>query len=156
MFYRFNGNYGHQVGKSDIKRGKQAIDTLMAVIKVDFRIFRIACFQIVRLITAKAAMIPLSQLIQSHRKKAALTQAQLAKLAGVGKTVVWDLEHGKQSVQWDTLQKIFQVLNITVEWRSPLLERAAAATVSPSAPSSTAAPRSSSSPTPSPKQPRLS
>lgn len=70
-------------------------------------------------------MIPLAQLIQSHRKKAGLAQAQLAKLAGVGKTVVWDLEHGKESVQWDTLQKIFRVLNISVEWRSPLLQRTA-------------------------------
>jgi HTH-type transcriptional regulator / antitoxin HipB len=68
-------------------------------------------------------MITLSQLIKSHRQKAGLTQAQLAKLAGVGKTVVWDLEHGKESVQWDTLQKIFRVLNITVEWQSPLLRR---------------------------------
>ena len=75
-------------------------------------------------------MTPLSQLIQSHRKKAGLTQAQLARLAGVGKTVVWDLENGKESVQWDTLQKIFRVLNITVEWRSPLLERTAALSAS--------------------------
>lgn len=70
-------------------------------------------------------MITLSQLIQSHRQKAGLTQTQLAKFAGVGKTVVWDLEHGKESVQWDTLQKIFRVLNITVEWHSPLLQRTA-------------------------------
>lgn len=76
-------------------------------------------------------MITLAQLIQSHRQKAGLTQAQLAKLAGVGKTVVWDLEHGKQSVQWDTLQKIFRILTITVEWQSPLLERAAAAAFPP-------------------------
>jgi len=70
-------------------------------------------------------MIPLAQLIHSHRKKAGLAQAQLAKLAGVGKTVVWDLENGKESVQWNTLQKIFGVLNITAEWRSPLLDRTA-------------------------------
>jgi HTH-type transcriptional regulator / antitoxin HipB len=70
-------------------------------------------------------MISLAQLIKSHRKKAALAQAQLAKLAGVGKTVVWDIENGKESVQWDTLQKIFRVLNITAEWRSPLLSRMA-------------------------------
>src|SRR5258708_11312621 len=82
-------------------------------------------------------MIPLAQLIRSHRKKAGLTQAQLAKLAGAGKTVVWDLEHGKESVQWDTLQKIFRVLNITVEWRSPLLLRTA-----PSPEASAAAPSS--------------
>ncbi len=71
-------------------------------------------------------MESLAQLILTHRKKAGLTQPQLAKLAGVGKTVVWDLEHGKESVQWDTLQKILRVLNITVEWRSPLLLRIAA------------------------------
>ena len=70
-------------------------------------------------------MTTLAQLVQSHRKKAGLTQAQLATLAGVGKTVIWDVEHGKESVQWDTVQKIFRVLNITVEWRSPLLERTA-------------------------------
>lgn len=72
-------------------------------------------------------METLAELIQGHRKKAALTQAQLAQLAGVGKTVVWDLEHGKESVQWDTLQKILRVLNITIEWRSPLLARLNAA-----------------------------
>ncbi|MFY9924287.1 MAG: helix-turn-helix domain-containing protein [Opitutaceae bacterium] len=70
-------------------------------------------------------MISLAQLIRIHRKKAALAQAQLAKLAGVGKTVIWDIENGKESVQWDTLQKIFRVLNITADWRSPLLDRMA-------------------------------
>ncbi len=85
-------------------------------------------------------MIALAQLIQSHRQKAGLTQIQLATLAGVGKTVVWDLEHGKESVQWDTLQKIFRVLNITVAWQSPLLDRAA----SSSSPPASASPSSSS------------
>jgi y4mF family transcriptional regulator len=88
----------------------------------------------------------LAQLIQSHRKKAGLTQAQLAKLAGVGKTVVWDLENGKESVQWDTLQKIFGVLNITAEWRSPLLDRTASL-APPPAPSAAV----SSSPSEHPK-----
>jgi HTH-type transcriptional regulator/antitoxin HipB len=89
-------------------------------------------------------MISLAQLIKSHRKKAALAQTQLAKLAGVGKTVVWDIENGKESVQWDTLQKIFRVLNITVEWRSPLLRRMASLdsvpTLSPDASSSLSKP----------------
>jgi len=70
-------------------------------------------------------MLTFAQLVQSHRKKAGLTQAQLAKLAGTGKTVIWEIEHGRESVQWDTLQKIFRILNITVEWRSPLLDRTA-------------------------------
>lgn len=79
-------------------------------------------------------MSPLAQLIRDHRKTAGLTQAQLAKLAGVGKTVVWDIEHGRESVQWDTLQKIFRVLNITVAWRSPLLDRAASLASPPPSP----------------------
>jgi HTH-type transcriptional regulator / antitoxin HipB len=80
---------------------------------------------IIEFITVKAAMISLPGLVKIHRRKAALTQAQLAKLAGIGKTAVWDIENGKESVQWDTLQKIFRVLNITVEWRSPLIDRMA-------------------------------
>lgn len=65
----------------------------------------------------------LGPLIRLHRKKAGLTQPALAALATVSRSVIWDVEHGKESVQWDTLQKLFRVLNITVEWRSPILER---------------------------------
>lgn len=54
----------------------------------------------------------ISQLLQGLRKKSGLTQQELAKLAGVGKTLVFDLEHGKASVQLDTLLKILKVLNI--------------------------------------------
>ena len=120
--------------------------------------FRACKFRLLPFFTVKAVMIPLAQLIQNHRKKAGLPQAQLAKFAGVGKTVVWNLEHGKESVQWDTLQKIFHVLNITVEWRSPLLERMAATAASAAAASSPSpSPRpSSSSETPSPKPARPS
>lgn len=87
-------------------------------------------------------MISLPQLIKTHRKKAALAQAQLAKLAGVGKTVVWDIENGKESIQWDTLQKILRVLNISVEWRSPLLDRTASLEPTPAFfPTSSSLPR---------------
>ena len=88
-------------------------------------------------------MNALAEIIKGHRKTARLTQGRLAQLAGVGRTVVWDIENGKESVQWDTLQKIFRVLNITVEWHSPLLQRAAAA--SPSGSSSSSSPSSSAS-----------
>ena len=48
----------------------------------------------------------LSKVIRQHRKIAGLSQLQLAELAGVGKTVVFDLENGKETVQLDTLRKI--------------------------------------------------
>jgi y4mF family transcriptional regulator len=63
----------------------------------------------------------LKDVVKEHRKQSGLTQAQLAKLAGVGKTVVYDIEHGKESVQYDTLTKILRVLNVTIVLRSPLV-----------------------------------
>ena len=67
-------------------------------------------------------MQKLDVLIRNHRRKSGLSQAELAKLAGVGKTVVFDLEHGKESVQLDTLRKVLKVLNITMRFESPLLD----------------------------------
>lgn len=58
--------------------------------------------------------------VRFHRKRSSLTQAQLAKLAGVGKTAVFDIEKNKQSIQFDTLKKVLKVLNVSIEFRSPL------------------------------------
>ena len=63
----------------------------------------------------------LAKIIRQHRKAAGLSQLQLAEMAGVGKTVVFDLEKGKETVRLDTLRKILVVLNIKVFWESPLL-----------------------------------
>lgn len=61
-------------------------------------------------------------IIRCHRKKSGLTQIQLADLAGVGKTAVFDIEHGKSTVQWDTLNKVCTVLNISIELNSPIMD----------------------------------
>lgn len=63
----------------------------------------------------------LAIVIRSHRKAAKISQLQLAEMAGVGKTVVFDIEKGKETVQLDTLRKILRVLNIKVQLISPLL-----------------------------------
>ncbi len=68
-------------------------------------------------------MKALKEIIKQHRRMSGLSQVELAKLAGVGKTVVFDLEHGKLSVRYDTLTKILSVLNITVNLQSPVMER---------------------------------
>jgi len=65
----------------------------------------------------------LASLIRKHRKAAKLTQVQLAEMAGVGKTAVFDLEKGKETVQLDTLRKILAVLNIKVQLISPFLNQ---------------------------------
>jgi HTH-type transcriptional regulator/antitoxin HipB len=65
----------------------------------------------------------LSEIIRKHRKAAGLSQLQLADMAGIGKTVVFDLEKGKETVRIDTLRKILIVLNIKVELTSPLMHK---------------------------------
>jgi transcriptional regulator with XRE-family HTH domain len=74
-------------------------------------------------ITALAViMSKLHEIVKFHRRVSGLSQAELAKLAGVGKTVVFDLEHGKNSIQFDTLNKILSVLNISIRFVSPLMD----------------------------------
>ena len=62
-------------------------------------------------------------IVRQHRRLTGLSQAELAKLAGVGKTVVFDIEHGKETVQLDTLKKVLSVLNIKLVLQSPILEQ---------------------------------
>ena len=65
----------------------------------------------------------LTEIIKKHRKAAGLSQLQLAEMAGVGKTVVFDLEKGKETVQLETLRKVLSVLNIKVQLTSPLMNQ---------------------------------
>lgn len=64
----------------------------------------------------------LSKVIRMHRKKSGLTQKGLADLAGVGKTVIYDIEKGKETIQLDTIKKILSVLNIIIKFESPLMK----------------------------------
>jgi y4mF family transcriptional regulator len=65
----------------------------------------------------------LAEIIRKHRKAAELSQLQLSELAGIGKTAVFDIEKGKETVQLDTLRKILSVLNIKVQLNSPLMDQ---------------------------------
>jgi y4mF family transcriptional regulator len=58
--------------------------------------------------------------IKEHRKQAGLTQLELANLAGVGKTTVFDIEKNKETVSWSNLLAILKVLNIKVQFNSPI------------------------------------
>jgi len=68
-------------------------------------------------------MEEIGKIIQYHRKKSNLTQKELALLAGVGKTVVFDIEHGKETVQFATLKNVCDVLSITIGLESPLMKQ---------------------------------
>jgi HTH-type transcriptional regulator / antitoxin HipB len=60
--------------------------------------------------------------VTSCRRKSGMTQLELARLAGVGKTAVFDIEHGKQTVRFDTLMRVLAVLSIRVALHGPLGE----------------------------------
>ncbi len=62
----------------------------------------------------------LGKLVWFHRKKAGLTQIQLADLAGVGKSTVYDIEKGKSTVQINSLFAVLAIMNIDVKFSGPL------------------------------------
>jgi HTH-type transcriptional regulator/antitoxin HipB len=64
----------------------------------------------------------ISDIILFHRKESGLTRNQLADLAGVGKTAIYDIEKGKETIQFSTLQKVLKALNIKIVFTSPLME----------------------------------
>ena len=63
-----------------------------------------------------------SEIVLFHRKKSGLTRNQLADLAGVGKTVIYDIEKGKETIRFTTLKKVLKALNIKITFTGPLME----------------------------------
>lgn len=61
----------------------------------------------------------IAKIIRYCRKQSGLSQEGLAKLAGVGKTVIFDIEKGKETVQLNTLLKVLDVLNIQMKFETP-------------------------------------
>ena len=57
---------------------------------------------------AKANMFVISEILKDARKKAHLTQEQLADRIGTKKSYISRLENGKADIQLSTLFKIFQ------------------------------------------------
>lgn len=63
-----------------------------------------------------------ADVILFHRRRSGLSQQALAEMAGVGKNMVYELESGKQSVRLENLLKVLAVLNIELDFKSPLRE----------------------------------
>ncbi|MFA6302206.1 MAG: helix-turn-helix domain-containing protein [Legionella sp.] len=61
----------------------------------------------------------IAQLIKYYRKQSGLSQIECAKIAGIGKTALFDIEKGKESVQLNTLLKVLAVLNIKIKLEPP-------------------------------------
>ena len=65
----------------------------------------------------------IGDIVKYHRKKAGLSQKALAEIAGIGKTVVFDIEKGKETVQFKSIESVFKALNINILFDSPLMEK---------------------------------
>ncbi len=61
-------------------------------------------------------------MIQFHRKKAGLSRIDLARLTGLGKTLIYDVEHGRLTVSFKKLMSICKVLNINLAFTSPYMD----------------------------------
>lgn len=65
----------------------------------------------------------MARMVKFHRKKAKLTQSELAKLIDIGKTSVFDIEKGKKTVRLATLLAVLDALNIKMHFQSPLMHK---------------------------------
>jgi predicted transcriptional regulator len=61
-------------------------------------------------------------LVIFHRKKAGLTQIELAKLSGVSRFVVQDIEAGTGRTTWKHLKSVLTALNLELEPKGPLVD----------------------------------
>ena len=74
-------------------------------------------------ILSAESITSVGRIVLVHRKQARLSRIALADIAGVGKTVVYDIEKGKNTVRLNTLLKVLGALNITISLDSPLMAR---------------------------------
>lgn len=63
----------------------------------------------------------LASLISWHRRRAGLSQTELARHAGVSRYVVQDLEAGAGRTTWARIQPVLAVLNIELLPQGPLV-----------------------------------
>lgn len=63
--------------------------------------------------------IELAHIIRKTRKTAGLSQIELANRAGVGKTLVFNIEKASPKVSFENLLKVLKVLNIKIQFELP-------------------------------------
>ena len=68
-------------------------------------------------------ILKIGRTVQFHRRQAGLSRIEFANIAGVGKTVVYDIENGKETLRLNTLLKVLGALNISISLDSPLMDR---------------------------------
>ena len=63
----------------------------------------------------------LANLVRFHRKRAGLSQVDMASMAGVSRKVIQDLEAGRDGISWRNLMAVLAVLNVKLRPTGPLI-----------------------------------
>lgn len=61
----------------------------------------------------------IATMVKYYRKQSGLSRMEFARIAGVGKTAIFDIEQGKATVQLNTLLSVLDVLNIKMTFETP-------------------------------------
>jgi HTH-type transcriptional regulator/antitoxin HipB len=61
----------------------------------------------------------IASMVKFYRKKSGLSQEKLATIAGLGKTVIYDIEKAKPTIQLQSLCQVLEVLNIKMRFDCP-------------------------------------
>ena len=64
----------------------------------------------------------LASMVRFHRKRAGLSQVELASMAAVSRKVVQDIEAGRDGVSWRNLTLVLAVLNVHLKPEGPLID----------------------------------
>ena len=59
----------------------------------------------------------LSEVIKNRRKALAISQQDLAEMAGIGLATIKDIERGKGNPSMGTISKIMEVLGMEIEFK---------------------------------------
>ncbi len=57
----------------------------------------------------------IAKIVRYYRRKCGLSQQELAELAGVGKTAIFDIEKAKKTIQLNRLLSVLDTLNIQMK-----------------------------------------
>ena len=64
----------------------------------------------------------LASLVRFHRKRAGLSQVDMASMADVSRKVIQDLEAGRNGISWRNLMAVLAVLNVNLRPDGPLID----------------------------------
>ena len=68
------------------------------------------------------SLTDIGHIIRFHRTHAGLTRERLAEFSGISAPTIYRIETGAASARLDTLVALLDALNVTVHFKSPLMD----------------------------------